>query len=314
MAVTAAQALSSFSGYLNRREAEPIFQRAARTSVVQRLARQVPMSWRGESIPVFGSFSAGWVGEAGQKPSTAMPVTVKQITPSKLAVMIPVSQEVVRANPANFMTYVRREVGNAFGRAFDLATLYDQGGDGTAGAGPFATFLAQTTKTVELDTTGADDNIRPSLIAALKLLVDDGKHANGWAFDSRVEPLLLGSTDANQRPIWTEMELKDVPEAELQGAVRRSIVLNRSAWMGDGIYSGAATDFVGFLGDWSEAAWGVVSGINYSVSAEASVTIDGGLVSAFENNLFILRAEAEYGFLANDVAAFVKLTDATTEA
>lgn len=314
MAVTAAQALSSFSGYLTRREAEPIFQRAARTSVIQRLARQVPLSWRGESIPVFGNFTAGWVGEAGQKPSVALPVTVKQMTPAKLAVMIPVSQEVVRANPANFMSYVRREVGTAFGTAFDLAAMYDQGGDGTAGAGPFATFLAQTTKSVELDTTGADDNIRPSLVAALKLLVDDGKHANGWALDSRVEPLLLGSTDANQRPIWTEMELRDVPEAELMGAVRRGVLLNRPSWMGDGVYSGAATDMVGFLGDWNEAAWGVVSGISYSVSAEASVTINGALVSAFENNLFILRAEAEYGWLVNDVAAFVELTDAVSEA
>ena len=38
-------------------------------------------------------------------------------------------------------------------------------------------------------------------------------------------------------------------------------------------------------------------------------TPDGNLVSLFENNLIAILAEAEYGFLVNDVDAFVKLTN-----
>jgi hypothetical protein len=55
--------------------------------------------------------------------------------------------------------------------------------------------------------------------------------------------------------------------------------------------------------------WGSVGGINYSVSTETAVTINGALVSLWENNLVAVRAEAEYGFLVNDTASFVKLAN-----
>ena len=312
MAVTSAQGTSSFSGYLSRTESMPIFQRAQRTSVVQRLAPQVAMGWRGTAIPIFGDVVAGWVGEGGQKPATALPVTIKNMDPKKVAALVPVSQEVVRANPAGFMSQVRTRVGTAIGKAFDLAALYDQGGDGTAGAGPYSTWLAQTTKSVELDedAPATSGGVRATLVAALRLLVDGGKKATGWALDERMEPWLLEALGTDGHPIWREMELRDVPEDQLLGAVRRSVLLNRPAWMSEGIYSGTAQDILAFLGDWTQCAWGAVNGISYSVSTEASVTINGALVSAFENNLVIIRAEAEYGWLCNDVESFVKILDA----
>ena len=54
---------------------------------------------------------------------------------------------------------------------------------------------------------------------------------------------------------------------------------------------------------------GVVGGISYRISTEASVTINGSLVSLFEHNLVAVLAEAEYGWLVNDTAAFVELTN-----
>ena len=66
---------------------------------------------------------------------------------------------------------------------------------------------------------------------------------------------------------------------------------------------------VGFGGDWTQAAWGAVGGISYRISTEAPVTINGSLVSLFENNLVAILAEAEYGFLVNDMDAFTKLTN-----
>jgi hypothetical protein len=43
----------------------------------------------------------------------------------------------------------------------------------------------------------------------------------------------------------------------------------------------------------------------------APVTINGALVSAFENNLIAVLAEAEYGFVCHDTAAFVQYTNAS---
>lgn len=311
MAVTAPGSTSAFSGYLSRREAGPIFQRAARVSALMRLAREVPLGWRGESYPVFGKLTASWVSEAGKKDAKNLPVAFKNMDPKKLAVIVPVSKELVRANPGGFMAQVRKEIGDAFGRAFDLAGMYDQGGDGTAGAGPFSSWLAQTTKSVELGTaTQANGGIRRDLISALTLLVNDGKRLNGFALDDRVEPMLLGAVDTTGRPIWEDRDDPLVPEGDANGAARFGTLIKRRAFMYEGIYSGTTDDIMGFGGDWNEAAWGVVNGISYAISTEASVTLNGQLVSAFENNLVVILAEAEYGWLVNDPEAFVELADA----
>jgi hypothetical protein len=79
--------------------------------------------------------------------------------------------------------------------------------------------------------------------------------------------------------------------------------------MGEGLYFNTTADIYGYAGDWTQAAWGVVGGISYDVSTEATVTINGSLVSLWENNLVAIRAEAEYGWLVNDTASFVKLTE-----
>jgi hypothetical protein len=83
-------------------------------------------------------------------------------------------------------------------------------------------------------------------------------------------------------------------------------LLNRRAFMGDGVANVAST-IVGYVGDWTQVVWGTIGGINYSVSNQATVTINGSLVSLWENNLVAIRAEAEFGFLVNDPDAFCQL-------
>ena len=85
--------------------------------------------------------------------------------------------------------------------------------------------------------------------------------------------------------------------------------MNRPSFLGEGVASADGYSVVGYGGDWSRAVWGVVGGISYDVSTEATVTINGSYVSLFENNLVAIRAEAEYGWLVDDPQAFVKLTN-----
>lgn len=306
MAVTAATTLSGFSGFLTREQAGPIFERAAQMSVVQRLAREIPLGGNGVSVPVVtGRLTAGWVAEGAAKPASSGTMTLKTMDPKKLAVIAVVSAEVVRGNPGNYMNVIREQVAEAFAVGFDRAALYDQGPDGTAGAGPFSTFVSQTTKTVEIG-TGA--TIHADFVAALALLANDNKRLTGWALDDVVEPLILGAVDANDRPLYL-----DLPTDDMSAAVARpGRLLGRPSFMGQGVSNDivGAGNIVGFAGDWTQAAWGVVGGINYDVSTEATVTINGAYVSLWENNLVAVRAEAEYGWLVNDTASFVELANA----
>jgi HK97 family phage major capsid protein len=299
MAITAATTTSDFSGFLNREQSAAIFERAARSSAVQQLSPQVQLGANGKSIPVVtGKLSAGWVAEGAQKPASKGALALKNMDPKKIATIAVVSAEVVRANPGNYMNIVRNQVGDAFAAAFDAAALH---GTNT----PFSTYVAQTAKTVEIGTTAqAAGGIHGDINAGLKLLVDDGKRLSGFALDDRFEPLLNGAVDAGGRPIYI-----DSPVVDNAAPFRQGRLLGRSAFIGEGIYNPTGS-VIGFGGDWSQTAWGAVGGISYKVSTEATVTINGELVSLFENNLVAILAEAEYGWLVNDTAAFVEYTNA----
>lgn len=297
MAITAASVTGDFSGFLNADQSGPIFDQAMRTSTVQQLARQVPLGANGQEIPITSSKPvAGWVAEAGKKPATQGAMSLKTMTPKKLAAIAVVSAEVVRANPGNYVNLLRPQLAEAFAIAFDSAALH-----GTAT--PFTTHVAQTTKSVEIGTNAAAaGSVYADLNAGLKLLVDDGKRLTGFAFDVKTEPLFNAAVDTTGRPLFV-----DSPTIETAATVQAGRVLGRPAFIGEGVQAGTT---VGFGGDWTQAAWGVVGGISYDVSTEATVTINGALTSLWEHNLLAVRAEAEYGWLVNDTAAFVEYINA----
>lgn len=312
MAITAATLRSDFSGYLSEEESAPIFDDAVRMSVVQQLAPRIPLGINGQKIPVVTSKpTASWTNEGGEKHKTNMGLGLEHMTPEKLTAIAVMSSEVVRANPGNYSTLLRRHLAEAFGTAFDYASLYNLGGDGT-GTGPFDDYVDETTKAVEL---GTGTTVHNDIVAGLSLLVGDGKKLRGFAFDDSVEPTFLDAVDANNRPIYVDTPLADTTQA----AARPGRLIGRPSFMGEGVGEPVpgtlSTAYsVGFGGDWAKTAWGVVGGISFRVSTEATVTINGELTSLWENNLVAVLAEAEYGWVMADPEDFVKYTETTPAA
>lgn len=296
----AASTLADFEGFLSPEESAPIFDEARRGSVFQNLIRQVPLGLNGQKIPVrAGKTVANWVGEGQRKPQTNLGMDLLHIEPKKLAAIVVTSAEVVRANPGNITGEIRADLAGAFAEAFDLAVAYNVGGDGT-GTGPFDNYLAETSKSVALGTAAvADGGIHTDLVEGMRLLVGDGKKLRGFALDDSIEPDFWGAVDGNGHPLYVNLPTDDVS----QTLARPGRLLGRPSFMGEGVGHG---NTVAFGGDFSKAAWGVVGGISYRVSTEASVTIDGSLTSLFEHNLVAVLAEAEYGFVIADTEAFVK--------
>ena len=303
MAISAATKQSDFEGFIEPSMAAPIFDEAAKQSAFQQLIPRVPLGAAGEKIPVVTSKpTANWTGEGQKKHGTNMGFGLRHIKPQKLTSIAVVSAEVVRANPGNYSGRLREEIAGAFATAFDLAVAYNVGGDGT-GTGPFEHYLAETTKAQQIGaTTQAKGGVHGDFTAALKTLVDDGRKLTGWALDDAVEPDILGAVDTNGRPLYAEL----AHDITTQAVARPGRLLNRPSFMGEGVGNG---EVVGFGGDFRKAAWGAVGGISFRVSTEATVTIGGELVSLFENNLVAVLAEAEYGFVIEDVEQFIKLTN-----
>jgi HK97 family phage major capsid protein len=264
MAITAPTKTSDFSGALNREQSEAIFEKAAQQSVVQQLVRRIPLGFTGQSIPVVtGKITAGWVAEGAQKPASNGAVTLKNMDPKKLAAIAVVSAETVRANPAGYMDLIRPQIAEAFAIAFDSAALH-----GTST--PFSTYIDSGSSTQEFTGTApAFTAVYDDLNAGLSTLVNAGKKPNGWAFDNRMEPVFNGAKDTSGRPLWI-----DSPTVDAAGPIRDGRIFGRPAFMGDGVYA-ATPKIYGYLGDWTQAAWGAVGEISYLVSTEAAVTING---------------------------------------
>lgn len=307
MAQTDATNTSDFSGFLKPDVAQNYFEQARKSSSVMQLARQIPLGINGQEIPYSTSkATASWVSEGDQKPTTESGLALKSIMPHKIAAISVVSAEVVRANPGNYMQILRDDIAEAFAIAFDAAALH-----GTSS--PFGAYIDQTTKSVELGTTTkANGGVFGDIVAGLKTLTDSGKKLTGFAFDRKVEPAFLGAVDNNGRPLFV-----DTPLAETTAAITPGRLIGRPAFLGDNLSTPIVTGtpntggIVGYGGDWSQVVWGAVGGISYKVSTEATVTLNGQLVSLFERNLVAILAEAEYGLLINDVASFTKFTDNT---
>jgi HK97 family phage major capsid protein len=122
--------------------AGPIFDQVVETSAVQRLARRVPLSLTANTVvPVSMDIpAAGWVSEGGVKPVGNGGVGIKQMQGKKVALLVPVSDEIARTNAAGLYSQLQQDLPVAIARAFDYAAIH--GLDlRTGGAGPFADYV-----------------------------------------------------------------------------------------------------------------------------------------------------------------------------
>jgi len=285
---------SMYSGFLDPVLAQDYFSEVEKTSIVQSIARKIPLGPSGVRIPHWdGDVTARWVGETEQKPVTKGGMSKQDVVPFKIASIFAASAEVVRANPANYLNTMRAKIGEAIALAFDAAVLHGINS-------PFGADIADTTKEVELA-----PNAYLALNEGLGLLLADGKKWTGTLLDNRAEPILNGSVDNAGRPLFIEATYD-----QTSAAMRSGRVMGRPTFISDHVADG---NVLGFQGDWSQVIWGQIGGISYDVSDQAtldmSVNGDGtGIVSLWQQNMLAIRVEAEFGVLVNDPEAFVKLT------
>lgn len=202
-----ATTLSSIpSGLLPPTVAGPIFEKTEELSAVQQLARRVPLSLTANTVvPVSMDIpAAGWVSEGGVKPVGSGAVGIKQMQGKKVALLVPVSEEIARTNAAGLYEQLKQDLPVAIARAFDYAAIH--GKDlRTGGAGPFADYLTKGASSIELGTaTQGTGSTYTDLVNGEKLVVDAGFDFTGFAADPRLKPTLKLSTDTTGRPLWVD--------------------------------------------------------------------------------------------------------------
>ncbi|MFJ4637610.1 phage major capsid protein [Streptomyces hygroscopicus] len=312
MAATAPIKLSDVNASLLPREITgPIFEKSVEQSAVMALARRAPLSIDATtSIPIpMDVPTADWVGQAAKKPLSTGGVDVKQMTAKKLAVLIPVAEEVVMTNAGGLWTQLQTDLPTAFARAFDHAAIHGKTMKGATG--PFTEYLAMTSNSVALGTASqATGGIWADLVTGMEEVIDGDWDYTGTIADHRLKPKLLLATDTTGRPILVDTQTPGTDAASAGTLIGEPLAYSRSV-SGKQRRQSASTDtgLRAIGGDFSQAAYGVGMDITVRISKEATyVDEDGGVHSAFQENLVLLLAEAFYGYVQGDAEAFVKFT------
>lgn len=271
-----------------------IWQKTQEGSAVMRLARKIELPGLGVTIPVItGDPEAGWVGETEKKPVKRGTLATKLMTPYTLAVIVPFSNQFKRDLPNLYDALIQR-LPLALGKKFDQTVF----GGATVPGSNFDTLKGCTAQEIGTDAYGG-------LVAAQADIAAHDGILNGWVLSPKAQSTLLTAVDGNKRPLF----INSVAE----GAV--PLILGASAMQSKGAYVADTTTakkhVVGFAGDWTQAVYGTVEGVQIALSDQATLTDGSTTINLFEQNMFAVRAEIEVGFRC-DTTVFNKLTNTAT--
>lgn len=267
-----------------------IMQKTQDNSAVMTLARSVTIPGRGTTIPVITSDpAAAWVGETDAKPVSNPGVATKTLRPYKLAVIETFSNEFTRDIPALYDALVQR-LPLALAAKFDNTVV-----GGTAAPGnDFDTFSASTAEAVTASTAYTQ------LVTAVSNVATAGGVVNGFAISPQCKAVLLSAVDGQNRPLFINSvadgaipQILGCPTIESKGLYKAEKETNPAV--------------VGVVGDWTQAIYGTVEGVQITVSDQATLNTGSTTINLWQNNMIAIRAEIEIGFRA-DTSCFNLLT------
>lgn len=262
-----------------------ILQKVQDQSAVMQLARQIALPGRGLTIPVITSDpSADWVAETGAKPVADPVLTTKIMQAYKLAVIVPFSNE-FRRDAENLYRALVARLPLALAQKFDATVFH-----GTAPGTNFDTFASVTAQSFGTDAYAA-------LVAADTDVATHGGMLNGFVLSPQGRGALLAEKDGDQRPLF----INSVAEGAIPMILGQKVVQAKAA------YQAGTPNVLGIAGDWTQAMYGLVNGIDVSFSEEATLTSGNTTINLWQQNMFAVRAEVEVGFVA-DTTCFNKLT------
>lgn len=269
---------------------QEILQKTQEQSAVMRLARQIALPGRGLTIPVItGDPEAAWVDETNKKPVSNPSLSHKIMQAYKLAVIVPFSDE-FRRDAASLYDAIVARLPLALAGKFD-ATVF-----GPASGAPGSNFDTLGGATAQNMTS----NAYAALVAADTAIATAGGIMDGIALSPQGKGVLLAATDGNDRPLF----INNVSEGAVPMVLGARTYLTKGAFVAG---NPANVNTVGVAGDWTQAMYGTVEGVQIRFSDAATLTIGNEQVNLWERNMFAVRAEIEVGFRA-DVACFNLLT------
>ena len=265
-------------------------------SAIMQLARAEEMTAPKKTFTYLADgIGAYWVSETERIQTSKPQYLQAEMEAKKLGVIIPLSKEFLRYTAKDFFNEVKPMIAEAFYKKFDAAALF--GTNTPYGASGKAIFTgAEEEGNVIADTGNIYTDANDAVIA-----IEDNEHdPNGILTTRSFRGKMRKSVDADGRPLFDgQNELLGLPIAYTQGA------------------SFDKAKAQALFGDWDYARYGILQGIEYAISEDATLTTltaddaAGQPVSLFERDMFALRATMHVAFMNVKPDAFAALGPVT---
>ena len=268
-----------------------IIQKTTEQSAIMRLARRITLPGRGVTIPMItGEPTAEWVAETGVKPVSNPSVSQKVMQAYKLAVIETFSKEFTRDLKALYDALVER-MPYALAYAFDKTVIsaLEKPGEN------FDNFAACTAQSIIAST---DASVYDGLVAADTDIATAGYMLNGFALSPQARGILLGAVDTTGRPLF----VNNVADGAIPLILGAPTFVNKGMYKAGTAGTSGTPAVVGVAGDWTQAMYGTVEGVQIDVNDKGVVTVGSGTsasqVNLWQQNMVAVRAEIEIGFRA----------------
>ena len=285
------------TGELPSAQSELVLRNFVAESAVAQLATPVPMTKPVEKFTYLAEGpGAYWVGEGEKIQTDKAKWLTAEMEAKKVAVIMPVSKEFLTYSVTDFFAQMQPAIAEAFLTKFDEAALFGVNSPYKAGVSVWENIETSGNKIVK----GTGDNLYEDFNNLLALVEDGDNDPNGFTTTKRFRKDLRGTVDNNGLPIFN-----DVKSGATQSALGLPIgYASGKAWKHDKAEA--------IVGDWDNARYGILQGIEYSVSDEAtlSTVVDeaGEPINLFERDLIALKATMYIGFMTLKEDAFSALT------
>jgi HK97 family phage major capsid protein len=249
--------------------------------------------------------SAAYIGEQQDTPATGVGFGQVKLSAKKLAGLIPISNDLIRANSQNADRIVRDDLVAALSQRTDLAFLRGSGTQfsplglrfqhtGTAFA---ATHVLTMTATPTLATATTDlGRLRRALRNADVAMVRPG-----WIMSARTEQWLMDLRDGNGNLAF---------DAEMRTGRLRGFPYRVTTQIPENLGGGTESEL--YLADFAQVVVGEHMGIEVAVSTEAAYRdASNNLQAAFSRDETVMRAIAQHDIGVRHLPAVAILTGVT---
>lgn len=276
---------------------ETLQNRISRESAVARLARNVRLTGKRQTYPVYaGRPTASFVGEGAAKPVTGAEFASLALNVKKIATHVIYTEELLEDAREDPRALIGADVEGAFVDLIDAHALGYQAG--AAIVGNFDSELTSSTATVELGTTA--DAFAVAVSSALGTLESNGYLANGIVAATDVRGHLRDSRQAGEAtaPVYTDGYTRE-PDSLYGLPISYSSNLDA--------FPAAVGKVAAVVGDFNNAILGIRKDLQVRFSDQATI----GAHNLFEQNKVAAQFEMRVGFVAHEPnRAFVVITNA----